>query len=339
MLYGFAGDESLLELVTTNKIKVDIAELNSLIGMLEVDCVSPRLRTDNDSQKEKTRSVIRSTKDFVPIITLQRSASSLKEDKTPIAKRVVPVKTHKIIVANKANAERNNTEESLDLMKKDKENYNKGVLRGPTSLNYEQMKKRIKENLIMEEVTGNEDIAKEEDDEDDISSHDGLEEIPFPKAAASPEKYLPLANPNMKMPLVNLKPNVPPTGKKVNIVFIGDNARKPVKFLRNEAVKVDLDASVPCVRKCNTECIEFSDARELSVLGNAEFLRYHASQHRILNSYKKTNEELLIAIMSHYQSDHHRRHFVIPTLDEAKSLALDAITAPKKYRIAVRYGP
>ena len=313
MLYGFAGDESLLELVTTNKIKVDIAELNSLIGMLKVECVSPRLRTDNDSQKEKTRSVIRSTKDFVPIITLQRSASSLKEDKTPIAKKVVPVKTHKIIVANKANTERNNTEESL--MKRDKENYNEGVL------------------------MCNEDIAKEEDDEDDISSHDGLEEIPFPKAAASPEKYLPLANPNMKVPLINLKPNVPPTRKKVNIVFIRDNARKPVKFSSNEAMDVNLDASVPCVRKCNTECIEFSDARELSVLGNAEFLRHHASQHKILNSYKKTNEELLVAIMSHYQSDHHRRHFVIPTLDEAKSLALDAITAPKKYRIAVRYGP
>ena len=328
MLYGFAGDESLLELVTTNKIKVDIAELNSLIGMLKVDCVTPELLTDNDSQKEKTRSVIRSAKVFVPIITLQRSASSLKEDKTPIARKVVPVKAHKIIVANVGNQERNSTEESLDLMKKDKENYNNCLPRGPTS-----MKKRNEKNLRKEEVTSNEDFAKEEDD-DDISSNDGLEEVLVPKAAASPEKYLHLANPNMKVPLVNLKPNVPPR-KKVNIVF----TREPMKFLSNEAVKVNLDASVPCVRKCNAECVEFSDAKELSVLGNAEFLRYHASQHKILNSYKKANEELLVAIMSHYQSDHHRSHFVIPTLDEAKSLALDAITAPKKYRIAVRYGP
>ena len=70
----------MLELVTTNKIKVDIAELNSLIGMLKVDCGSPKQLTDTVKQKENTRSVIRSAKDFVPIITLQRSASSLKED-------------------------------------------------------------------------------------------------------------------------------------------------------------------------------------------------------------------------------------------------------------------
>ena len=241
------------------------------------------------------------------------------------------MKPRRIVVANVG---RKNTEESLDVLKRDKENENKGV---PIGLNYNnQMKRRIEENL-----TRDQDVPK---DDDDIStSDDGLKEMPFFNSAASPEKYLHLANPNMKLPHVNLKPNMPPTMKKVKIV-VRDNSKKTVKFVSNEAVKVDSEAvndasASPCVRKCNAECIEYSDARELSVFGNAEFLRYHASQHKILNSYKMANEELLVAIMEHYQSDHHPRHFVIPTLDEAKSVALDAITAPKKYRIAIRYGP